>query len=111
MLALELLTDGRLLAQRSRGNKVIFHIILTENFSFKHLAGVVASSASDWGLDLATYPMTIMIGGLGIGTALMGKWAAKVGPRRAMIQGCSIAGLGYLGAGAGILHHNIPPPA
>ena len=67
----------------------------------------MASSASDWGLDLATYPMTIMIGGLGIGTALMGKWAAKVGPRRAMIQGCCIAGLGYLGAGAGILHHNI----
>ena len=24
--------------------------------------GVVASAASDWGLDLATYPMTIMIG-------------------------------------------------
>merc|ERR1712106_148896 len=69
--------------------------------------GVVASSASDWSLDLATYPMTIMIGGLGIGTALMGKWAAKVGPRRAMIQGCSIAGLGYLGAGAGIVQHNI----
>merc|ERR1711892_41958 len=69
--------------------------------------GVVASAATDWGLDLATYPMTIMIGGLGIGTALMGKWAAKVGHRRAMIQGCSIAGLGYLGAGAGIVQHNI----
>ena len=24
--------------------------------------GVVVSAASDWGLDLATYPMTIMIG-------------------------------------------------
>merc|ERR1719369_1306564 len=37
----------------------------------------------------------------------MGKWAAKVGHRRAMIQGCLVAGVGYVGAGAGILYHNI----
>ena len=71
------------------------------------LLGVVASAATDWGLELATYPMTIMIGGLGVGTALMGKWAARVGHRRAMIQGCLVAGVGYVGAGAGILNHNI----
>jgi len=69
--------------------------------------GVVVSSAADWGLDLATYPMTIMIGGLGVGTALMGKWAAKAGHRRAMVQGGLLAGLGYIGAGVGILNHNI----
>jgi len=69
--------------------------------------GVVASSAADWGLDLATYPMTILIGGGGIGAALMGRWAAKAGPRRAMVQGSCIACLGYVGAGASILNHNI----
>ena len=61
----------------------------------------------DWGLDLATYPMTILIGGGGVAAALMGKWAAKAGPRRAMVQGCSIACLGYIGAGASIFNHNI----
>ena len=61
----------------------------------------------DWGLDLATYPMTILIGGGGVAAALMGKWAAKAGPRRAMVQGSIIAGLGYVGAGVSILHHNI----
>ena len=35
--------------------------------------GVVASAAGDWGLDLATVPMTIMIGGGGVAAALLGK--------------------------------------
>ena len=43
--------------------------------------GVVASSALDWTLDLATYPMTIMIGGGGVAAAIVGKWAAQAGPR------------------------------
>ena len=51
--------------------------------------------------------MTILIGGGGIGAALMGRWAAKAGPRRAMVQGSCIACVGYVGAGASILNHNI----
>ena len=34
---------------------------------------MVASAAGDWGLDLATVPMTIMIGGGGVAAALLGK--------------------------------------
>jgi len=70
--------------------------------------GVVVSAAGDWGLDLATYPMTIMIGGGGLAAAALGKWAARVGPRRAMVQGCLIASIGYASAGASIMHHNLP---
>ena len=58
-------------------------------------------------MDLATYPMTIMIGGGGLFAAMLGKWSAKVGPRRAMIQGCMTVGLGYGLASTGIASHNI----
>jgi len=69
--------------------------------------GVVVSAAGDWGLDLATYPMTIMIGGGGLAAAALGKWAAKAGPRRAMVQGSLIASVGYASAGASIMQHNL----
>ena len=61
----------------------------------------------DWSLDLATYPMTILIGGGGLAAAVMGGWAAKVGPRRAMVQGSLIACLGYIGAGFSIANHSL----
>ena len=38
----------------------------------------MASAASDWSLDLATYPMSIMIAAGGISAALFGKWTMKV---------------------------------
>ena len=41
-------------------------------------SGLVASAASDWTLDLATYPMSVMIAAGGISAALFGKWTMKV---------------------------------
>ena len=38
----------------------------------------MASAASDWGLELVTYPMSIMIAAGGITAALTGKWTLKV---------------------------------
>ena len=40
--------------------------------------GLVASAASDWGLEVVTYPMSIMIAAGGITAALTGKWTLKV---------------------------------
>ena len=42
--------------------------------------GLVTSAASDWALDLASYPMSIMIAAGGISAAVMGKWTIKVRP-------------------------------
>ena len=42
--------------------------------------GLVTSAASDWALDLASYPMSVMIAAGGISAALMGKWTIKVRP-------------------------------
>ena len=38
----------------------------------------MASAASDWGLEVVTYPMSIMIAAGGITAALTGKWTLKV---------------------------------
>ena len=40
--------------------------------------GIVASAASDWALDVASYPMSVMIAAGGISAALLGKWTIKV---------------------------------
>ena len=40
--------------------------------------GLVTSAASDWALDLASYPMSVMIAAGGISAAVMGKWTIKV---------------------------------
>jgi hypothetical protein len=42
--------------------------------------GFVASSSADWALDLATYPMSVMIACGGLSAAIFGKWTIKVGP-------------------------------
>ena len=38
----------------------------------------MTSSASDWALDLASYPMSVMIAAGGISAALLGKQTIKV---------------------------------
>ena len=40
--------------------------------------GLVTSAASDWTLDLASYPMSVMIAAGGISAALFGKMTIKV---------------------------------
>ena len=47
----------------------------------KNNVGVITSIASDWSLDLVTYPMSILIGGIGFSAALLGNWISKAGPR------------------------------
>lgn len=41
--------------------------------------GFVVSAASDWSLELATYPMSIILAAGGLSAALVGKWQLKVG--------------------------------
>ena len=43
--------------------------------------GFVSSSVGDWSLELVTYPMTILVGGIGFFSAILGRWVAKVGHR------------------------------
>ena len=38
----------------------------------------VVSAASDWSLELATYPMSIILAAGGISAAMVGKWQLKV---------------------------------
>ncbi len=38
-------------------------------------------AAQDWSLDLATYPMSIMLAAGGISAALVGKWTLRVRTR------------------------------
>ena len=40
--------------------------------------GFVSAAAGDWSLDLATYPMSIMLGVGGVAAAMAGKWQLKV---------------------------------
>jgi len=70
--------------------------------------GLVASAASDWALDLATYPMSLMIAAGGISAAVFGKWTIKVGVRKAMAFGAGIYGSGFALAALGVMTHNVP---
>jgi len=69
--------------------------------------GIVASTASDWTLDLATYPMSIMIAAGGISAAVFGKWTIKAGVRKAMAMGGLLYGTGFGIACAGVASHNV----
>jgi len=69
--------------------------------------GVVAGAASDWSLDLATYPMSVMIAAGGLSAAVMGKWTIKAGVRKAMALGGLLYGTGFGVAAAGVHTHNV----
>merc|ERR1719187_7895 len=69
--------------------------------------GMVVSAATDWTLDYATYPMSLMIAAGGISAALFGKWTMKVGIRKAMFAGGTLFGCGFALAAAGIHNHNL----
>jgi len=75
---------------------------LTKEFGF------VASSSSDWALDLCTYPMSIMIAAGGIGAAAFGKWTMKVGLRRSMVTGGALFGTAWGIMALGVSMHNLP---
>ena len=70
--------------------------------------GFVVSSANDWGLDLCTYPMSIMIAAGGIGAAALGKWTMKVGIRRSMATGGALFGVAWGITAFGVSTHSLP---
>ncbi|XP_023327563.1 uncharacterized protein LOC111700759 [Eurytemora carolleeae] len=70
--------------------------------------GLVCSAASDWALDLATYPMSVMIAAGGISAALFGKWTMKVGVRRALATGGLLFGAGFCVSAVGVMNHSLP---
>ena len=69
--------------------------------------GVVSSAASDWALDLASYPMSVMIAAGGLSAAALGKWTIKAGVRKALAFGGLLYGAGFGVAALGVSSHNI----
>ena len=69
--------------------------------------GLVSSAASDWALDLASYPMSVMIAAGGLSAAALGKWTIKVGVRKALAAGGLLYGAGFGVAALGVSSHNI----
>lgn len=71
------------------------------------LTGLVTSAASDWALDLASYPMSVMIAFGGLSAAALGKWTIKAGVRKALACGGLLYGAGFGVAAMGVSSHNI----
>merc|ERR1719481_568485 len=69
--------------------------------------GIVASAASDWALDVASYPMSVMIAAGGISAAALGKWTIKAGVRKSLALGGLLYGAGFCLASAGVYNHNV----
>jgi len=70
--------------------------------------GFVVSAASDWSLELATYPMSIILAAGGLSAALVGKWQLKAGVRKSMAAGGLCFGSGLALTAAGVMTHSIP---
>jgi len=70
--------------------------------------GFVVSAASDWGLELTTYPMSIIMAVGGISAAMVGKWQLKVGLRKSMATGGILFGSGLAVTAAGVMNHSLP---
>jgi len=70
--------------------------------------GFVVSSAGDWSLSSATYPMSIMIAIGGLSAAALGKWTMKVGTRATMTLGGALFGTAFVVSGLGVANHNLP---
>jgi len=94
---------------------VATHISLGAPYGWSAISGTVAreygfvtAGAADWSLDLATYPMSIMLAVGGVSAALAGKWQLKVGVRAAMATGAFFFGSGLAVTAAGIASHNLP---
>ena len=71
----------------------------TAYFVFREY-GFVASSSADWALDLATYPMSVMIACGGLSAAVFGKWTIKVSVGRVrkprFVENCIFFAFCYL---------------
>ncbi|CAM9966413.1 unnamed protein product [Scytosiphon promiscuus] len=70
--------------------------------------GIVSSAAGDWSMAEATLPMSIVFATLGVGAALGGTWAYKVGPRLSMSVASVCFGGGVMLGGLGVNYHSLP---
>ena len=69
--------------------------------------GLVAASAGDWALDLASYPMSVMMAAGGISAALLGKLTLSLGVRKSLACGGLLNGAGFGVAAVGVMSHNL----
>ena len=69
--------------------------------------GLVSSAASDWGLELASYPMSLMMAAGGISAALLGKLSLRLGVRKSLACGGLLYGVGFGVAAAGVSTHSL----
>ena len=69
---------------------------------------MVTSAAGDWSLDLATYPMSMIIASGGIAAAILGSVAGKIGIRKSMAIGALLYGAGWGLSATGVATHNLP---
>ena len=67
----------------------------------------MTSAATDWSLDLATYPMSMMIASGGIAAAILGSYTTTIGIRKSMAMGALLYGSGWGLAATGVATHNL----
>ena len=70
--------------------------------------GLVTSAATDWALDLATYPMSVILACGGLSAAIFGGVAGKIGVRKSLALGGVVYGSGFGVAAAGVAWHSLP---
>ena len=69
--------------------------------------GLVTASAGDWALDLASYPMSVIMAAGGVSAALLGKLTLSLGIRKSMALGGLLYGAGFGVAAVGVMKHNL----
>eukprot|EP01035_Chromulina_nebulosa_P027044 gene27044-35499_t len=70
--------------------------------------GFVAPAAADWSLMQAAFPLSMVFLLQGVSASIVGKWQARVGPRKAMAAASIAFGGGLLIGSAGIYLHSLP---
>ena len=69
--------------------------------------GLVAASAGDWALDLASYPMSVIMAAGGLSAALLGKLSLRLGVRSSLAWGGLLYGAGFGVAAVGVTSHQL----
>ena len=69
--------------------------------------GLVAASAGDWALDLASYPMSVIMAAGGLSAALLGKLTLSLGVRSSLAWGGLLYGAGFGVAAVGVTSHQL----
>ena len=67
----------------------------------------MAASAGDWALDLASYPMSVIMAAGGLSAALLGKLSLRLGVRSSLAWGGLLYGAGFGVAAVGVASHQL----